>query len=310
MPIAAIACMAVSCNGGGSSLSENASQTDSLMYYLGQMNGSDYIREAERDTTLKESSEKQAYLSGVKAGLAALKDGNESYNKGVMQGMQMAFQMMSFCEQMEVDINKSSYINSLSSTIMADSMPNVNMAQSEFRKVMNNIETAKKEKDEAASRESIQKVASTSGLPKITEDLYGKPTDKVQGDSIKDGSEINLVAAVTNENGETVNLPLPPKGKVGNERNFPEVISKAVETLKSGQTGEFLTTAHALLGPRAMQMNLKATDVLKLKLTPTIAPAEDSKEPKAQVAPAQEAAPAQAARAQEKAKEAKSKKKK
>ena len=102
LPIAAIACVAVSCQTGtGSGLSENSSQTDSLMYYLGQMNAADYLREATRDTTLKEVSEKQAYLSGVRAGLNALKEGNDNYNKGVMMGMQMASQMMSFSEQMK-----------------------------------------------------------------------------------------------------------------------------------------------------------------------------------------------------------------
>ena len=276
LPVAAIACLAVSCqNGSGSSLSENASQTDSLMYYLGQMNGADYLREADRDTTMKESSQKQAYLSGVKAGLAALKDGNDAYNKGVMLGMQMASQMMSFCEQMDVEINKSSYVNSLSATLMADTLPNVNVAQSDFRKVMQNIENAKNEKDQAASRESIRKVAEADKLPKISDDLYGKPSDKVDGDSIVSGKEINLVAEITKENGDKVNLPLPPKGVVGNRRNFPEVLSEALETLKSGQTGEFLTTAHALLGNRAGQLNLEPTDVLKLKLTPTLVPVEE-----------------------------------
>ena len=200
--------------------------------------------------------------------------------------MQMASQMMSFCEQMEVDINKTTYINSLSNAIMADTLPNITVAQSEFRKVMQNIETAKNERDQAASRESIKAVAAKDGMPKISDDLYGKPTDKVDGDSIKDGVEINLVSQITKEDGEALNLPMPPKGKIGNQRNFPEVISKALETLKSGQTGEFLTTAHALLGNRAMQMNLKPTDVLKLKLTPTIAPAEEEPKPDAKAAPA------------------------
>ena len=296
LPIAAIACLSVSCqNGGGSSLSENASQTDSLMYYLGQMNGADYLREADRDTTMKEASQKQAYLSGVKAGLSALKDGNEAYNRGVMLGMQMASQMMSFCEQMDVDINKSSYINSLTSAVMADTLPNTSLAQTEFRKVMQNIEAAKKAKDDAASRESIKKAAESANLPKITDDLYGKATDKVEGDSITKGAEINLTAEFTKENGETINIPCPPKGVVGNKRNYMEVLSDAIETLKSGQTGEFLTTAHALLGNRAAQMNLEPTDVIKIKITPTLVPAtEEEKEKEADSPAAQVPAPVKA----------------
>ena len=276
LPIAAIACLAVSCENGGGSLSETSSQTDSLMYYLGQMHAADYLREANRDTTLKEASEKQAYLSGVRAGLAALKEGNESYNKGVMMGMQMASQMMNFSEQMGIDINKNSYVGSLQSALMADTMPNTTKAQSDFRMVMTNIEAAKEARDKAASQESLKKVAEGAGLPKISDDLYGKTTD-ANNDTIKlaDGDEINLVAKVTKEDGETVNLPMSPKGKIGNKRSFPEIVSEAILTLKPGETGEFMTTAHALMGSRASQMDLEPTDVLTLTLTPTLVPQED-----------------------------------
>lgn len=279
LPVAAIACLAVSCQNGSGSLSETSSQTDSLMYYLGQMHAADYLREANRDTTLKEASEKQAYLSGVRAGLAALKEGNESYNKGVMMGMQMASQMMSFTEQMGVDINKNAYVSSLQGALMADSMPNTSVAQREFRTVMQNIETAKEERDKAASQESLKKVAETSGLPKISDDLYGKVTE-ANNDTIKlaDGDEITLTAQVTKEDGETVNLPMSSKGKIGNKRSFPELVSTAILTLKSGETGEFLTTAHALMGSRVSQLKLEPTDVLKLTLTPTLVPKQEEPE--------------------------------
>ena len=276
LPVAAIACLAVSCQNGSGTLSENSSQTDSLMYYLGQMHAADYLREANRDTTLKEASEKQAYLSGVRAGLAALKEGSESYNKGVMMGMQMANQMMSFTEQMGVDIDKNAYVNSLQSALMADTMPNTAIVQKDFRTVMTNIEAAKEARDKAASQESLNKVAASTDLPKISDDLYGKVTE-ANNDTLKlaEGDEITLVAKVTKEDGETVNLPMAPKGKIGNKRNFPEIISTALLTLKSGETGEFMTTAHALMGSRASQMNLEPTDVLKLTLTPTLVPKEE-----------------------------------
>ena len=279
LPVAALAILAVSCqNGTGSGLSASSSQTDSLMYYLGQMNASDYLREANRDTTLKENSEKQAYLAGVRAGLSALKEGNENYNKGVMMGMQMASQMMSFSEQMEVTINQSSYVNSLQSALMADTMPNTVLAQSEFRKVMTNIESAKEARDKAASQESLKKVAENAGLPKIGDDLYGKVTNTTDGTAVADGDEVNVEATFTKENGETLSMPLQPTGKVGNKRNFPEIVSTALMSLKSGETGEFMTSAHALLGQRAQQMDLKPSDVVKMTLTATVVPAEEKKD--------------------------------
>lgn len=278
LPIAAIACVAVSCQTGtGSGLSENSSQTDSLMYYLGQMNAADYLREATRDTTLKEVSEKQAYLSGVRAGLNALKEGNDNYNKGVMMGMQMASQMMSFSEQMKVEINKDSYINSLTNTLMSDSTPNTSMAQAEFRKVMSNIEAAKEARDKVASQESLKQVAESDGLPKISDDLYGKVTNTTDGEVLSEDQEVSVEATVTKTDGEKVNMPFSPKGKIGNKRNFPEIVSTAILSLKSGETGEFLTSAHALLGNRAAQMGLEPTDVLKVTLTATAVPQEEEK---------------------------------
>ena len=278
LPAVAIACIAVSCQEGGGSLSESSSQTDSLMYYLGQMHAADYLREANRDTTLKETSEKQAYLSGVKAGLAALKEGNDNYNKGVMMGVQMASQMMGFSEQMGIDINKNAYVGSLSSALMADTMPNTTLAQQDFRKVMSNIEAAKEARDQAASQESLKQVAEKDGLPKISDDLYGKVTVSNDSVALTDGDEVNVTAEITKVDGEKVNIPVSPKGKIGNKRSFPEIISSALLNLKSGETGEYLTTAHALVGSRAAQLNLEPTDVLKVTITPTLVPKEENKE--------------------------------
>ena len=278
LPLAGIALMAVSCQNGTNGLSENSSQTDSLMYYLGQMNAADYLREANRDTAMKSESEKMVYLNGVRTGLASLKEGNEAYNKGFMLGMQMAAQMMSFSEQMDVKINKSSYVNSLSDALMADTMPNTALAQGEFRKVMQNIENAKNEKDKAESQESLKKVAENAGLPKLSDDLYGKVTNTTDGKTLAEGDEVTVEGKMTKEDGEALSMPISPKGKIGNKRNFPEIISTALQNLKSGETGEYMTTAHALFGARAQQMDLKPTSIIKLTLTASLVPQEENNE--------------------------------
>ena len=273
-PVAAIACLAVSCQNGGNQL-ESASQADSLMYYLGQMHAVDYLREANRDTVMNETSEKNAYLAGVRTGLSLLKDGDQNYNKGVMMGLQMANQMMSFTEQMKMPLNKSAYINSLSSALMADSMPNNMEIQANFRKVMNNIQQAKEAADKAMSQESLKAVADAAGMPKISDDLYGKVTQSNNDTvTLKKGDEITLDLKVTKEDGEALNLPLAPKGKIG--RGYPEILTEAILKLKSGETGEYMTSAHALLGARAPQMNLEPNDVIKFSVTPTLVPQEDA----------------------------------
>lgn len=279
LPAVAIVCLATSCQNSGSGLSENSTQTDSLMYYLGQMNGAEYLREANRDTTMKEDSEKQAYLNGVRAGLATLKEGNDNYNRGVMQGIQMASQMLSFADQMEVTVNKPVYVNSLTSTVMGDTVPNTAAFQGEFRRLMQAIQDQKTEKDKVASRVSLKSEAEKAGLPEISDDLYGKVTE-ANNDSVtlKKGDEVRVIAEITKGENERVNLSLPGKGKIGNERNYPAVMSEAMEQLKSGETGEFMTTAFALLGNRAKQQGLEPTDVICLKITPTLVPKETPKE--------------------------------
>ena len=282
LPAAAIAFLAVSCQNGGGSLSESSTPTDSLMYYLGQMHAADYLREANRDTVMKETGEKDAYLSGVRAGLAAMKEGNETYNKGVMMGMQMASQMMSFSEQMGVQINKNAYVGSLTAALMADTMPNTSMVQRNFREVMQNIEKAKEEKDKATSQASLSQVAQKDGYPKINDDLYGKVTNALPNDTtvLADGNEVTVKAEITKENGDKINIPVSPKGKVGNKRSFPEIVSSAIMTLKSGETGEFLTSAHALVGSRASQLDLKPEDVVKMTITATLVPPADDEKKK------------------------------
>ena len=278
LPIAAIALATISCQNGSGSLSENASQTDSLMYYLGQMHAADYLREANRDTTMKEASEKQAYLSGVKAGLAAMREGNDTYNKGVMMGMQMASQILSFSEQMGVKVNSTAYVSSLTAALNADTIPNNSVVQSEFRKVMTNIEQAKEERDKAESQESLQKFAQTSGDPKISDDLYGKVTAPNDSAALTEGEEVNIQVEFSKENGDKINLPLSPKGKIGNKRSFPEILSTALLQMKSGETAQFVTTAHALLGARAKQMDLEPSSIVKMTVTASALPKEEPKE--------------------------------
>lgn len=280
LPIAAIAFLAISCQNGTGSLSENSSRTDSLAYYLGQMNAADYLREADRDTVMKEYNNKQAYIAGIKAGLSALQEGNDTYNKGVMMGMQMANNIINFAQQTDVKLDGSKYVASLSSALLADSMPNTQVAQNEFRKILNQIDTEKKERDKKAAQESLGAEATKANLPKISDDLYGKVTETTDSAQLVKGDEVTTEIKITKLNGDEVNIPLPAKGKVGNSRNYPEVVSSILETLKNGESGEYLTSAHALLGGRATQMNLEPTDILKISIKASLVPQEENKDKK------------------------------
>lgn len=116
-----------------------STSVDSLMYYLGQIDANKYISEAVKDSTLRDSKEKQDFLKGFVKGLNALKEGEPSYNKGILQGSQIAGQIRIFSKEMGVDISTRYYIGALTNSIMSDTLFNSENYYLDFRKIMDNI---------------------------------------------------------------------------------------------------------------------------------------------------------------------------
>ena len=278
LPIAALAFAAVSCqnSGSGDSLQAGASRADSLMYYLGKMRAADYVREAQRDTTMDNAEAKRAYVQGMQAGMTGVRADDEAYNKGFMQGIQMAMNMKDFTDNYGLKLNPQVFIQSLNAGLSADSLPPSREIQQDFRKVMNQISDEKEEKDKAASRETLSQEAGKLGLPKINDDLYGKTIATSDGEQLKKGDDVTFQLKVTKADGAPVNGPSPSKGKIG-ARNLPEPLNDALETLKSGEEGEFTTSAHAYYGQRCKQVGLTPTDLVKFTVKAEIVKEEDKK---------------------------------
>lgn len=278
LPIAALAFAAVSCqeSGSGDSLQAGATRSDSLMYYLGKMRAADYAREAKRDTTMDSPEAKRAYVQGMQAGMTGVRADDEAYNKGFMQGIQMAMNMKDFTDNYGLKLNPQVFIQSLNAGLAADSLPPSREIQQDFRKVMNQISDEKEEKDKMASRETLSQQAAGLGLPKINDDLYGKVTSTADGQQLKKGDDVTFQVKVTKMDGSPVNGPSPSKGKVG-ARNLPEPLNQALETLKSGEEGEYVTSAHAYYGQRCKQVNLTPTDLVKFTLKAEMVKEEEKK---------------------------------
>lgn len=272
--MAAIALLAASCqNGGGSSagLSENSTQADSLMYYLGQWRGGEYKKTAQNDTTLLTPDSENGFLQGVKAGLNAIKADDEVYNKGLMQGISMAMNMVQFAQDYGITLDKQVFIESLTAAIKSDSVIDVSKMQREFRQVLNKVDSEKNEKDQKESQENLAQAVKQMNLPKISDDLYGKITKTTNGDSITPGDMVQLECKIYQLDGKEINAPLPPTARVGTP-GIPPVINQALRDMKSGETGEFITTSKAIFAKRGSQFDLKPTDVLKIVITAELKP--------------------------------------
>lgn len=266
LPVVALAILGVSCqNGGGNGLSSDSTKADSLMYYLGQMRAVDYDREAKRDTTLDSPEAKRAFLQGFQAGMSGMRADDEAYNRGFMQGMQMAVNMKEFTENYDVQLNGQVFMNSLKSGLSADSLPDSRELQKDFRNVMNAITTEKENKDKEAARLTLNEEAAKLDLPKINDDLYGKVTETTDGEQLKMDDDVTMEVKVAKIDGSSFNSSLPSKGKIG-ARNFPNPLTDALVSLKNGETGKFATTAMALYGSRCKQLGLEPTDFLTFTL--------------------------------------------
>ncbi|MDE6769338.1 MAG: hypothetical protein K2J78_06405 [Muribaculaceae bacterium] len=277
---AALALLLASCNGTGSDTTtvtattpDISAKADSLVYCFGQMRGAEYVREAQRDTTLATDAAKQEYLRGVKAGLDAVKTGKEAYNKGLFQGIQMAMNINQFTEDYNVRLSDKIFMEGLSAAIKTDTVIDAPAMQGTFYKLMNEFNKAKEERDKEAALSALKAAGEALKMKSLSDQLWGTIPS---GDAvkIKDGDRIKADIKITTLNGKDVNSPFPKELTVG-QRLSNNPLSEAFKSLASGQTGTFITSAQALFGARAQQLGLKAADVLKLEVTPTIV--EDKK---------------------------------
>lgn len=282
LTIAAAGLMLAACQGSGSTEGKalgdikNASAADSLMYYFGQMRGAEYQRQTERDTTLAESQSKKAYIQGVQAGINAVKAGNDAYNQGLFLGMQMAMNIQQFKDDYDVELNKRVFVESLANAVNTDSIGDTQAMQREFYKIMGQFNEQKEERDKAAATESLSQEASNLKLSKIADDVYGEITVKTDSVALKDGDNVRMDLSLATVGGKELNAPLPTKGKIG-ARNFVAPLNDMLKSLKSGETGKFITPARALFGPRVGQIGLEPADVVVVTLKASVLPDEEPK---------------------------------
>lgn len=274
--LAASGLLLAACSGNqGKSLDQikDATPGDSLVYFFGEMNGSQYLTLSQSDSTFATKAAKGSYVNGVKAGLNAFNPNDEAFNRGMHLGLQMARNIANFKTDYDVQLDKQIFIQAITETLYSDSVKNMSDVQREFNRIMNDFSARKETLDKEAAEKALTKEAAKMKLNKVAEGLYGGPTDKKDGAQIKEGDDVTVKITVKTAAGKTLDVPFPSSMKVG-ARNLPSQLSDAVKTLKSGETGKFVTTANDLFGRRAEQFKLLPKDVLVLDVTATIDPVQ------------------------------------
>lgn len=279
LSIAATGLLLAACSGNqGKSLDQikDATPGDSLVYFFGEINGSQYLTMAQSDSTFATDAAKRSYVNGVKAGLNSFNPNDESFNRGMHLGLQMARNISEFKKDYDVQLNKEVFIQGLVEVLYSDSVKNMSDVQNAFNRIMTDFSNRKETMDKEAAASALSKEAAKMKLAKVADGLYGGPTDKKDGQQLKDGDDVIAKFELKTVAGKALDIPLPTSLKIG-ARNLPDQISDALKTLKSGETGKFITTANDLFGRRSEQFNLSAKDVIVMDITATLDPTQTEK---------------------------------
>ncbi|MDE6443158.1 MAG: hypothetical protein K2K64_01865 [Muribaculaceae bacterium] len=279
LTIAASGLLLAACSGNqGKSLDQikDATPGDSLVYFFGEINGSQYLTMAQSDSTFATDAAKRSYVNGVKAGLNSFNPNDEAFNRGMHLGLQMARNISEFKKDYDVQLNKEVFIQGLVEILNSDSVKNMSDVQNAFNRIMTDFSNRKESIDKEAAAAALSKEAAKMKLAKVTDGLYGGPTDKKEGQQLKDGDDVIVKFDLKTIAGKSLDIPLPTSLKIGS-RNLPQQISDAIKTLKNGETGKFITTANDLFGRRSEQFNLAPKDVIVMDITATLDPTQTEK---------------------------------
>ncbi len=242
---------------------KNANAGDSLLYYFGQRQASDYWKASERDTTFATEQARRDYMRGVQAGMNAVRSGDDAYNQGVFQGIQMAMNIFEFEKEYKMQLNPKVLVESMQEGLQSDSAVNVADAQKEFYAIMGRLNEQREENNRKEAAKNLEQAEKKLNMKKISDDLYGETVTKGDTVKIKDGDKIKVSMTATDMQGQELAIPFPTEITVG-DRFMGPVLTDAYTSMTNGETKKFITTGYALFSGRSARMGVEPDAVVIL----------------------------------------------
>lgn len=153
----------------------NPSTLDSMIYYYGQVQGYDYLKRAQNDTSMLTEEQRRLYLDGVRAGIEALREGakNEIYNQGVRRGARIAMKVMEIEREYNVTFNDDFFMESLTYVLMNPEIHNNGIAaQKSFYNLYDGIRNKHRSDMRKEAMRNLTEEARDLKLSKIDSNLY------------------------------------------------------------------------------------------------------------------------------------------
>lgn len=242
----------------------NPSTLDSMIYYYGQVQGYDYLKRAQNDTSMLTEEQRRLYLDGVRAGIEALREGakNEIYNQGVRRGARIAMKVMKIEREYNVTFNDDFFMESLTYVLMNPEIHNNGIAaQKSFYNLYDGIRNKHRSDMRKEAMRNLTEEARDLKLSKIDSNLYYRIIHKGSGEYPHPGDALYVAVDFEKTDGTNLGMPATERVIVGAPGVMP-IMNHIYTSLTKGSTGIFATTADAVFGPRAEISGLDSDEVL------------------------------------------------
>lgn len=243
---------------------KNVTAADSLIYYFGQLRAADYWQYAYSDTMMRSRESRDAYLSGLRAGLDAANN-NDAYNQGLYVGVQLAMNMKEFKDEFDIDFNRRILINAVADGLKNDSVINAGEANEQFRNILNQFEARKEAADREKGLTALAELGREKHWVKINDEIYSGEVNGGNGTLITVGTRISADVAISTLDGRDIDRRSDDAMDVGSR--MPGPITVGLLSMQIGQTKVFYTTAAAILGRYAARYNVDPTSIIKFTIT-------------------------------------------
>lgn len=242
------------------------SLSDSLIYYYGLLEGESYLSDAKSDTTLLSYESRQRYLKGLRDGLRAVEEANDTYNQGLQTGIELALSLYGYNRKYGIDLNKELLYKSIAYKLESDSTPSLAESMAEFHRIVEKLDFNKREEMVKEMHLSLAQEGARLKMKKLSDDLYVMDSKTGTGDSIRRGDLVFATLNYVLENGRNLEMPAAQQLTVGGP-TMPDVMIRVYTRMKKGGAAQYATTADALFGSHAYQLGLQPQEVVLMSVT-------------------------------------------
>lgn len=259
-----------SCSGAdteGKPLSDykNATQSDSLSYYYGEMFASQFWQMNANDSDATSQAARKQYLEGVAKGLA-LGGKDKAYSEGVLAGLQIALGTREVEKELGVKVNTEMVQSGLARGLRSDSAVDVSKSQMEMQRIIQVLGEKKDKENNAKAEKALKAAASKAGMKQMAPQMYGKVVKAGTGPVLKQGDAVKVKISMTDSKGKDVAGQMPDVIHVGTEfANLP--LGAVIEKMHAEESLDLLTSAMAIFGPNCSRLNMNPEDIISVKIS-------------------------------------------